>query len=327
MLATFTRHRLSRLSAATPFVLRRACTFQGRSRKYSTQEKSVLTGNSQGEIVKAPQQTVTEGLGPLLHILSASVDNGEPWDLNTIKLAKQVTRKINSKIKSTQNPNETSSPLHPNHPARLTVLADGGNALLDAERLEPRVVVNLINQRLAAHEDSKHLVVASAAYNSKQNLVLIMLQDQTALQLKEHADKFTDVFGIPVRLLPANQYWKLFVHGVWTGHPDHVHSVEELLAELQRFNPIMSGDVLSQPPRWLKPDATSGKERSTVVLTFKHHSDVAQVLKMGYLAMYGRGCRVGKNLRVPTPSTGDMPTVSGSSVHIKSAEEETTASA
>ncbi|KAG6899366.1 hypothetical protein C0993_010896 [Termitomyces sp. T159_Od127] len=81
-------------------------------------------------------------------------------------------------------PNQCSSPHTPKdqyHPARLIVIPRGEK--FDTNALNPRRLVNLINDHLARSNNAKHLCVASARYNFNQNLIIMMHKDQKGEEL------------------------------------------------------------------------------------------------------------------------------------------------
>ncbi|KAH0586628.1 hypothetical protein H2248_007846 [Termitomyces sp. 'cryptogamus'] len=89
-------------------------------------------------------------------------------------------------------------PRSPN-PARLIVIPRGEK--INADILNPRRIVSLINDRLAISPNAKHLCVASAHYNHIQNLVIMLRENQKGEEVKRHADEFIDIFGVPAHTI------------------------------------------------------------------------------------------------------------------------------
>ncbi|KAG5338874.1 hypothetical protein J132_07349 [Termitomyces sp. J132] len=91
------------------------------------------------------------------------------------------------------------SPKDQYHPAHLIVIPRGEK--FDTNLMSPRRIVNLINDKLANSPNAKHLCVASAHYNYKQNLVIMLREDQKGEELRQHADEFVDIFGVPAHTI------------------------------------------------------------------------------------------------------------------------------
>ncbi|KAG6898485.1 hypothetical protein C0993_006545, partial [Termitomyces sp. T159_Od127] len=188
------------------------------------------------------------------------------------------------------------SPKDQYHPARLIVIPRGEK--FDAKRMSPRQLVNLINDRLSRSNEAKHLCVASAHYNYNQNLVIMMREDQKGEELRQHAGIFADVFGVPahtIEMITDDRRYKVRINGVWTGRDgeDSIHTPDDLLEEIERFNPVLSKVKLIGKPRWLRAEADlRQKDYSSVVLEFAKEDDAKMVLATRYIAMYTNFCEV-----------------------------------
>ncbi|KAG6867174.1 hypothetical protein C0993_006031 [Termitomyces sp. T159_Od127] len=143
------------------------------------------------------------------------------------------------------------------HPACLIVIPHGEK--FDTNYLNPRKLVNLINNHLAHAENAKHLCVAFAHYNFNQNLVIMMHEDQKGKELRQHMEKFIDIFGVPahtIKMITDDRRYKVRINGVWTGRDgkddeNSIHTPKDLLEEIQQFNLVMSKVELKGKPRWL----------------------------------------------------------------------------
>ncbi|KAG6887077.1 hypothetical protein C0992_000907 [Termitomyces sp. T32_za158] len=145
---------------------------------------------------------------------------------------------------------------------------------------------------------AKHLCVASAHYNYNQNLVIMLREDQKGEELRQHADEFVDIFGVPahtIEMLTDDRRFKVRINGVWTGRDgkNDTHTPEDLLEEIERFNPIMLKVTLMGKPRWMRAEADLRREDySSVVLEFAKEEDAKTVLGARYIAMYTNFCEV-----------------------------------
>lgn len=188
------------------------------------------------------------------------------------------------------------SPRDQYHPARLIIVPRGSK--IDTEDLNPRRLVNLINDRLAQSENAKHLRVASAQYNHNQNLIIMMREDQKGEELRQHAREFIDILGIPehtVDMLTDDRRYKVRINGVWTGRDGEggYNTPDDLKEELERFNPIMSRVSLIGKPRWMRAETDiQKKEHSSIVLEFAKEDDAQTMLNAKYIAMYTNFCEV-----------------------------------
>ncbi|KAH0580049.1 hypothetical protein H2248_002863 [Termitomyces sp. 'cryptogamus'] len=188
------------------------------------------------------------------------------------------------------------SPKEQYHPARLIVIPHGEK--FDTTQLNPHRTVNLINDRLARSENAKHLCVASAHYNYKQNLVIMLREDQKGKELRRHAEEFIDIFGVPahtIEMVTDDRRYKVRINGVWMGRDGEgeLNTPEDLLEEIERFNPVMSKVKLLSKPRWMRAEADlRGKDYSSVVLEFAKEEDAKTMLAVKYVAMYTKFCEV-----------------------------------
>ncbi|KAF8059524.1 Endonuclease/exonuclease/phosphatase, partial [Lyophyllum atratum] len=151
------------------------------------------------------------------------------------------------------------TPLDSHHPARLIVISRDGS--LAQNRLSERQAVALINDRLAMRNDSKHLRVASARYNHRSNLILMMREDQTGAELKTHADKFIDILTTAdappnaIELLTDDKRYKVRINGIWTGRENgQIHTPAEIAEELELNNPVIGKVHPLGPPKWMKAE-------------------------------------------------------------------------
>ncbi|KAG5734856.1 putative 115 kDa protein in type-1 retrotransposable element [Termitomyces sp. T112] len=174
------------------------------------------------------------------------------------------------------------SPKDQYHPARLIVIPHGEK--FDTTQLNPRRTVNLINDRLACSENAKHLCVASAHYNYNQNLVIMLCEDQKGEELWRHAEEFIDIFRVPahtIEMVTDNRQYKVRINGIWMGRDGEgePNTPEDLLEEIERFNPVMSKVKLLSKPRWMRAEADlRGKDYSSVVLEFAKEEDTKTML-------------------------------------------------
>ncbi|KAG6875816.1 hypothetical protein C0992_002190 [Termitomyces sp. T32_za158] len=192
--------------------------------------------------------------------------------------------------------NNPRSPKDQYHPARLIVIPRGEK--FDTNQLNPRRLVNLINDRLTHSIDAKHLCVASAHYNHNQNLVIMLREDQKGEELRQHAEEFIDIFGVPahtIEMVTDDRRYKVRINGVWTGRDGEgdLNTPEDLLEEIKRFNPVMSKVTLMGKPRWMRAEADlKRKDYSSVVLEFAREEDAKTMLEAKYIAMYTNFCEV-----------------------------------
>ncbi|KAG5333661.1 hypothetical protein C0989_005090, partial [Termitomyces sp. Mn162] len=188
------------------------------------------------------------------------------------------------------------SPKDQYHPARLIVIPRGEK--FDTNYLNPRRLVNLINDRLSRSDKAKHLCVASAHYNYNQNLVIMMREDQKGEELRQHAKEFVDILGVPattIEMLTDDRRYKVRINGVWTGRDGEtdLNTPEDLLEEIVKFNPIMSKVTLIGKPRWMRAETDlRRKDYSSVVLEFAKEEDAKAILATRYIAMYTHFCEV-----------------------------------
>ncbi|KAG6875128.1 hypothetical protein C0992_005124 [Termitomyces sp. T32_za158] len=188
------------------------------------------------------------------------------------------------------------SPKDRYHPARLIVIPHGEK--FDTNQLNPRRVVNLINNRLASLNNAKHLCVASAHYNYNQNLVIMLREDQKGEELRQHAGVFVDIFGVlahTIEMITDDRQYKVRINGVWTGRDgkNDLNTPEDLLEEIERFNPVMLKVTLMGKPRWMHAEADlRRKDYSSVVLEFAKEEDAKTVLAARYITMYTNFCEV-----------------------------------
>ncbi|KAH0578904.1 hypothetical protein H2248_003096 [Termitomyces sp. 'cryptogamus'] len=110
------------------------------------------------------------------------------------------------------------SPKDQYHPARLIVIPRGEK--FDAKQMNPRQLVNLINNHLSRSNEAKHLCVASAHFNFNQNLVIMMREDQKGKELRQHAGIFADIFRVlahTIEMITDDRRYKVRINGVWMG--------------------------------------------------------------------------------------------------------------
>ena len=125
----------------------------------------------------------------------------------------------------------------------------------------------------------------------------MMREDQKGEELRQHAGAFVDIFGVPahtIEMLTDDRRYKVRINGVWTGRDgkDNIHTPDDLLEEIERFNPVMSKVKLIGKPRWLRTEADlRQKDYSSVVLEFAKEDDAKLVLAAGYVAMFTRFCK------------------------------------
>ncbi|KAG6898688.1 hypothetical protein C0993_005126 [Termitomyces sp. T159_Od127] len=174
------------------------------------------------------------------------------------------------------------SPKDQYHPARLIVIPRGER--IDSLNMNPRKIVTLINDRLSQSEHAKHLCVASAHYNYNQNLVIMMRADQRGEELRQHAEEFIDIFGVPahtIEMITDDRRYKVRINGVWTGRKEEngVYTPEELMEEIKRFNPVMAKVELMGKPRWMRAETDLRlKDYSSVVLEFAKEEDAKTII-------------------------------------------------
>ncbi|KAG5639447.1 hypothetical protein DXG03_003736, partial [Asterophora parasitica] len=192
------------------------------------------------------------------------------------------------------------TPLDSHHPARLVVIFKAGP--LAQDRPTEKQTVIAINDRLALHDDTRHLRVASARYNPRSNLILMMRADQTGAELKKHADKFLDVLLPPdaphtaVELATDDRRYKVRINGIETGRhrtDGRTHSPEEILDELKVNNPVMESICPIGPPRWVKAEVElRERDYSSAVLEFLSEDDANTLLSTRSVAVFTRYCDV-----------------------------------
>ncbi|KNZ82013.1 hypothetical protein J132_08901 [Termitomyces sp. J132] len=188
------------------------------------------------------------------------------------------------------------SPKDQYHPARLIVIPHGEK--FDTNQLNPHRLVNLINNRLAHLDKARHLCVASAHYNYNQNLVIMLREDQKGKELKQHAEEFIDILGVPahtIEMITDDRQYKVRINGMWTGRNGEgdLNTPGDLMEEIKRFNLILSKVKLIGNPRWLRTEADLRlKDYSSVVLEFAKEEDAKTILAGKYIAMYSTFCEV-----------------------------------
>ncbi|KAF5374648.1 hypothetical protein D9615_009020 [Tricholomella constricta] len=190
------------------------------------------------------------------------------------------------------------SPLDSHHPARLVVVSRAGP--LAQDRLPERTAVTAINDRLALHEDSKHIRIASARYNYRSNLILMTREDQTGAELKTHAHKFIDILLTlgtspdAIELVTDDRRFKVRINGLWTGRDSgRINTPEEIAEELKLNNPVMDKVSPTGPPRWVKAEVDLWEQEfSSVVLEFKSEDDAKALLATKRVAAFARFCEV-----------------------------------
>ncbi|KAF7975490.1 hypothetical protein HWV62_9407 [Athelia sp. TMB] len=157
--------------------------------------------------------------------------------------------------RSTAEPKPKHNPLTAHHPSRLVIQIENG--LPADQRPPPHELVNAINSRLQAGEDSKHLRVVSVTWNKNGNCIVFTRQDQAAAELLKFQDRFVDLVakGNPAIAREDKKWYKIQVDGVRTGAFDaipNIYSPNTLHAELSANNPIYANLKLTQMPRWMR---------------------------------------------------------------------------
>ncbi|KAF8074162.1 hypothetical protein FPV67DRAFT_1410541, partial [Lyophyllum atratum] len=251
-------------------------------------------------------KTLNEQLAVKPKPVTASNSNSTPSDpkgAKTVQATGPVYKPAKApsrapQIPATNRPTVPRTPLDSHHPARLIAISRDGS--LAQNRLSERQAVTLINDRLAMHNDSKHLRVASARYNHRSNLILMLREDQTGAELRSHAEKFIDILNPAnaspnaVELLTDDKRYKVRINGIWTGRDyGHIHTPEEIAEELALNNPVIGKVNPLGPPKWMKAKVDlQDQDYSSVVLEFMTEDDANTLLATKRIAAYARFCEV-----------------------------------
>ncbi|KAJ7132897.1 Endonuclease/exonuclease/phosphatase [Mycena crocata] len=206
-------------------------------------------------------QKMEERLATRMTALEKVVTNSAPAVQQSTATSSHATGPVINPTRKTQTPAQKktiSNPLNAHHPSRLIVqvLPEG---IKPDERPEHTKLVNTINERLATSQESKHLVVVSVKWNGNGNCIVFTRSDQTAAELKQHANRFVDLIaqGHQYIIREDKKWVKVRVDGVRTGRLDPVpglYSSETLDQELRTMNPLYATLKLTEGPQWLRPE-------------------------------------------------------------------------
>ena len=219
-----------------------------------------------------------------------------------------TTQAPKSKTQAAQaGPTASKIPTNPNsshHPSRL-VAQFYPKGIPDNLRPDPSKIVTEINAALASHQPSSHMKVVAANFNTQGNLIISTRSDQTASELLKSGDLITPILSrlgnnSEVQLREDKKWFKIQIDAVNTSAISINNectpiSAEDVHSELLSCNPHYAQllDSLVSKPRWLRSDEElRTTSKSSLVFATTDESAARLILKLKFLAAYGRHCSV-----------------------------------
>jgi len=184
------------------------------------------------------------------------------------------------------------SPLTAHHPCHMVIqyLPDG---IREGDRLEPTMIVNLINNTLENSQSlkAKHIKFVAATYNNQGNPII-----STQADLLQYAETFLPHIsqGHETSALEDKCWFKIQIDGVSThtmvNHgPRSLLSAEMVHQELKTCNPTYAAasDHIVTPPRWMRTNEELRTTlRSSLVFTVDDEDMARGLLHSNSLAAF-----------------------------------------
>ena len=216
-----------------------------------------------------------------------------------LKTLKPTTTKV------TKQPTKLLSKHERDRPSRFVV--HFGETVEEQKRADPYTIVKDANAwiSLCADEEVCKTRIATAKWNAHGNLVLTVLQGQSAKTLEPFFSNLHTCYTLtnvtPQKTTLDEKWNKLVIDGVPTGVKWRFASgfgtkpftSEELQDELMLYNPILNNVRIAAAPRFLIPPADlATKAESSITLAIFDKDIADEILAERYLNLFGKACRV-----------------------------------
>ena len=220
--------------------------------------------------------------------------------------ATAATAKLkNPKPTVTKQPTKTLSKHERDRPSRFVV--HFGETVQEHERADSYSIVKETNSwiKLCSDAEVRKTLIATAKWNAHGNLVLTVIQGQSAKTLEPY---FLDLHYcytlrnvIPQKTTLDEKWNKLIVDGVPTGAKwrfakdlgTKPFDSDELQAELMLYNPSLTDITFAAAPRFLVPPSDlAAKAESSITFAIFNKDIADEILTERYLNLFGKACRV-----------------------------------